>query len=159
MNTPTPTTTLQVLLQHEQDERDRALAARTQSMQRVQQAEDQAAQLLGYRSEYQARWALRFNTGGGTKAIVDCYRSFMQRLDQAVQQQQRSVAQAQVQLQRAAGELLEAERKLAAVRKLIERRGAQARFAAQRREQKHSDEIAQRMHWRAAQHSGAMPFN
>ena len=159
MNAPADTQSLQVLLQHEQNARDRALALRAQATQQARQAADQAAQLQTYRAEYQARWALQFNTGGGTMAIVGCYRSFMQRLDQAVQQQQRIVAQAQTQLQRAMGELLEAERRLASVRKLIERRGAQARSIAQRREQKSGDEIAQRMHWAAAQHSGAMPFN
>jgi len=158
MTLPSTTPGLQALLQHEQTLRDRALAAQGEAETVARLAHDQAAQMLAYRQEYENRWAAQFNHGG-TMQIVMCYRSFMQRLDQAVRLQQHAAAQADAQLQRARSALQARERQLASVRKLVERRGAELRQGLQRREQRHNDEIAQRAHRQIGPRSGLMPLN
>ena len=79
--------------------------------------------------------------------ILLCYRSFMQRLDQAVALQTRQAELAELHLAQARHELMESERRLASVRKLIERRAAEIAHAGRQREQKQTDEQAQRMRW------------
>lgn len=149
---------LHTLAQREQQARDQALAALRRAEDAAGRAREQAAQLLAYRGDYEARWTAQFNQRG-TMEIVQCYRSFMQRLDQAVQLQSRQAEGAAAQVAQARAELLECERRLASVRKLIERRTAERLHAGRRQEQKHNDELAQRMRWQAAQHSGPVPLS
>jgi flagellar FliJ protein len=149
---------LNTLAQREQQARDQAVAALRHAEDSAQRARDQATQLMSYRSDYEARWAAQFNRRG-TMEIVQCYRSFMQRLDQAVQQQSRVADAAEAQAGQARAALLDHERRLASVRKLIERRATERVHAGRRQEQKHNDELAQRMRWRAAQHSGPVPLS
>ncbi|MCV4601247.1 flagellar export protein FliJ, partial [Escherichia coli] len=62
-------------------------------------------------------------------------------------QQALVVQQAEWQLEHARLHLLEQERRAAAIRKLLEKRAAEQALAAQRREQKHTDEQASRLAW------------
>jgi flagellar FliJ protein len=80
--------------------------------------------------------------------LVNCYRGFMERLTQAVDQQRVVAEQAAAELDHARLALRDGEMRVASVRKLIERRVAEAHTAAQRREQKTSDEFASRAAWR-----------
>jgi flagellar export protein FliJ len=95
-----------------------------------------------YREEYTQRWSRQFGQGG-TMEIVQCYQSFMQRLDEAMSlvhdQLQRS--EATVAARRA--ELTAAELRTASVRKLIERRRQERGRVQARVEQKLGDEAAQ----------------
>jgi flagellar FliJ protein len=152
-----PMQTLHALLLREREQRNRALAAHRQAGDVAQRARDQAEQLRAYREQYRARWATQFSQGG-TMPIVHCYRSFMQRLDQAVAQQAQAAERCAAALALAHGELLRCERQLSSVRKLIERRGAEAQRGHQRREQKHNDEQAQRAHLNGAMRSRPMPL-
>jgi flagellar FliJ protein len=102
--------------------------------------------LLTYRREYEKRWAHQFRTDGRME-LVNCYRGFMERLTQAVEQQRAATVQAQAELDHARVALRESELRVASVRKLIERRVAEADVATQRREQKASDEFASRASW------------
>lgn len=147
---------LQLLLQREQQLCDAAQAALQRSGDMARRAREQHQQLLGYRGDYEARWSAQFHQGG-TIDLLRCYRSFMQRLDQAVAMQARQADAAERQAAQARDELLECERRLAAVRKLIERRSAELRHAGRRREQKHSDEQAQRMRFGRTQHDQLLP--
>ena len=79
---------------------------------------------------------------------MHCYRSFNERLDHAIEHQQRLVSQAQLQCGHARDELQQRELRVASVRKLIERRVDEERRLADRREQKMTDESAQRSAWR-----------
>ena len=67
-------------------------------------------QLVAYRIDYQARWAAEFSQGA-TMQILLCYRSFMQRLDQAVKQQAQLAEQAGEQVARARAQLLQREQR------------------------------------------------
>lgn len=139
---------LQVLMQREQHRCDLAQSALQRAEEVARHAGEQREQLIAYRGEYQARWTGQFSRGA-TMDILQCYRSFMQRLEQAVAMQTRQVDQAELRLAQARHELLEAERRVASVRKLLERRAAEMAHIGRQREQKLSDEQAQRMRWHA----------
>jgi flagellar FliJ protein len=140
--------TLHTVLGQAEAERDRALTAMRLAEDLAQQRQVQAQQLQAYRSEYQQRWSGQFSRRG-TMEIVQCYQSFMQRLDEALAQQQQQAAAAQAQAQQARQRLLAAETRVASVRKLMERRQAEHRLLQERREQRQTDETAQQIHWHA----------
>ncbi len=137
------TRTLLMLLERTQAERDSAMAALRRVEDAAARQHAQAAQLQAYRVEYQQRWSTQFGREGRPE-ILQCYRSFMDRLDQAVQQQEQLVAQATAAAAEARRALQAREQRVAAVRKLIERRLAEQQARVLQREQRHSDEVAQR---------------
>jgi flagellar FliJ protein len=143
MNTLQPLMTLLGQVERERD--DLALACQ-RAAQAQQMAATQAEQLLSYRRDYEQRWALQFRTDGRME-LVNCYRGFMERLTQAVDQQRAVAARAEVELDNARLALRDGEVRVASVRKLIERRVGEAHTAAQRREQKACDEFASRAAW------------
>ena len=147
---------LQVLLQREQQQCDAAQTALRRADDGARRAREQRDQLLGYRGEYQARWTAQFHQGG-TMDILMYYRSFMQRLDQAVALQTRQAELGELQLAQARRELMESERRVASVRKLIERRAAELAHAGRQRDQKQTDEQAQRMRWPNTQRDRLLP--
>ena len=134
---------LQALLQRAEAERDTALAVLRQVEVLVQQAELQARQLLDYRSEYDQRWTTRFRESG-TTVLLHCHRGFGQRLDHAIGHQQTNTQQLGNRLKQARNLLVAHEQRVAAVRKLIERRQAELQKIAARRDQRSTDEAAQR---------------
>jgi flagellar protein FliJ len=140
---------LHILLEREQAERDTALAALNEARRQAQAAQLQSEQLLAYRSEYEQRWSRQFAQHGAME-IVHCYHGFTQRLEHAIAQQQRVAHHAHGQLERTRNELQACELRVASVRKLIERRMAEQQRTAARREQKQTDEAAQRAGWAAA---------
>jgi flagellar FliJ protein len=151
---------LNTLLEREQAERDRALAQLREAEAQAAQARTQAEQLRQYRADYVERWTRQFRQGG-TMDLVQCYQSFMQRLEQAVQQQAQVAGHAQARLDTYLDALRAAEMRVASVRKLIERRQQQLRHQAERADQRHTDEAAQRLHslTRAARRAAASDTN
>jgi flagellar protein FliJ len=147
---------LQVLMQREQQRCDQAQSALRRADDAARRAREQRDQLLAYRGEYQARWTAQFHQGG-TMDILMYYRSFMQRLDQAVALQTRQAELSELQLAQARRELMESERRVASVRKLIERRAAELAHAGRQRDQKQTDEQAQRMRWHNTQRDRLLP--
>jgi flagellar protein FliJ len=139
---------LNTLLERAAAERDQALAALRQADDAAGRQQAQHAQLAAYRVEYQQRWAGQFRQGGAIE-IMHCYQSFMQRLDEALAQQQRLVDTAAGAALRARETLLARETRVASVRKLIERRAAEHQRSTARREQRQTDESAQQASWRA----------
>jgi len=140
---------LATLLQRTQDDRDLALAAVRRAQEQTRRLQLQADQLLAYRSEYQQRWAAQFRRSG-TPEIVQCYRSFMERLDDALGQQHKQVEAAAAQSERLRAVLQAAELRMASVTKLVERRLDEQRRVQARRDQRQSDEhAAQRLRWRS----------
>jgi flagellar FliJ protein len=134
---------LTLLLEREESERDAAQAALQAARRQAEAARTQSAQLLDYRSDYEGRWSRQFAQGGAIE-IVQCYHGFTQRLETAIAQQQRATEQALAQLQKAGALLQACELRVASVRKLIERRVQAQQCVAARREQKLTDEAAQR---------------
>lgn len=134
---------LRTLLQHAEHQRDEALAAVLQAEDLASRMAAQTAQLEAYREEYRARHPAL----GGRSATIELLRfhqGFMQRLDQAIvqQRQQQQHAEARAQQQRDA--LRELQLRAASVKKLIDRRGDEARARDRRTEQRRADEAAQR---------------
>ena len=139
---------LHTLHQHESEHRDQARLALRECQHQADRARQQAEQLLQYRSDYQQRWSQQFRQQGGIE-LVQCYQSFMARLDEAIAQQQQLVQAAQVRLHTATAQLADCELRVASVGKLIDRRLAEAQRVQQQREQRSADEAAQRSHRRA----------
>jgi len=143
-------TALNTLLGQAESERDEAMMALRRGEEQARRVQAQADQLQAYRGEYQQRWAGQFSRRG-TMEIVQCYQSFMQRLDEALAQQQQQAAAVTSTCQRLRDKLLAAEMRVASVRKLIERRVAEQRRVQDRRDQRQTDETAQQIRWRAKQ--------
>lgn len=141
-----PLQPLMALLAQTERERDEAWARAQQAAQAQLNAAAQADQLLTYRREYEQRWSAQFRTEGRIE-LVHCYRGFMDRLTQAVEQQQRVAEHATAQMEHARAALAEQEMRVASVRKLIERRRQELRLSADRVEQKQTDEFGSRVAW------------
>ena len=140
---------LLILLGQSEIERDAAQADLQRVLAAHQAATTQAEQLLTYRRDYEQRWGTQFQNSGAME-LVHCYRGFMERLTQAVEQQQRVARHAAVQVDTARAALLATELRVATVRKLIDRRVLDERVASNRQEQKISDEFASRSAWNRA---------
>jgi flagellar FliJ protein len=137
---------LLTLREHQARERD-ALRGRVEHARRqARAAETQSLQLFAYRNDYEQRWQGNFHSGGDIQIVLH-YQAFMARLSAAIEQQERVCEQARAQCERVQLALGEAERKLAATDKLIERRRDVQRQEAGRREQKSCDELAARVTW------------
>lgn len=116
-------------------------------------AQGQLDQLQGYAQETQGRWGA--SEGRVMQPVVlQHHHQFMGRLEHAIGLQGQVV---RTQDQRVAGArqtLLQAELRLASLRKVLERRQAELALAQQRREQKATDErAALRLAGAAARHS------
>jgi len=79
--------------------------------------------------------------------LMHVYRAFMDRLNLAVDQQQRVAQHSAIKAEQARDALVQQELRVASVRKLIERRQQELRQSAERRDQKQTDEFAARAAW------------
>lgn len=137
---------LMSLLSHAEGERDEALAHRQRMREALDAAHAQAVQLVAYRRDYEQRWAERFAQAGQVQ-LLHSYHGFVTRLTQAIEHQERVVAQAERQLERAVHTLQQQELRVASVLKLIERRVAEIERTSTQREQRSLDELASRAAW------------
>ncbi|MBA4175215.1 MAG: flagellar export protein FliJ [Leptothrix sp. (in: Bacteria)] len=150
------TTALNTLLEHAERQRDETLIALLQTEALLRSLAMQAEQLLAYRDEYRQRNPALGGRSAGIEALR-CHQDFVQRLDQAMQQQAGQVQGAEARCAVLRGELMAQELRVASVRKLMDRRGQQARVHADRMEQRRSDDAAQNQYRRqtdAAQGGG-----
>ncbi len=134
---------LQTLLQRAEAERDSAALALRQAEDLVAQARQQGQALNTYRGEYDQRWTAHFRTSG-TAELLHCHRGFGQRLDQAIAHQAVNAQHLGNRVQQARKLLLVREQRVAAMRKLMARREAELQCVANRRDQRSTDEAAQR---------------
>lgn len=141
-------TALATVLERAEAERDLARSALQRAEEQARRAQVQADQLRQYRGEYQQRWTNQFSRRGEAE-IVHCYQNFMGRLEDAVTQQHQQASAAHAHLDALRSRVAAAELRVASVKKLIERREAEARRVLARRDQRHTDETAQQLHWRA----------
>lgn len=148
-----PLQPLLALLAQTERERDAAWAHAQLAAQTHQAATAQAEQLLAYRREYEQRWGAQFKNEGRMELVL-CYRGFIDRLTQAVDQQQRVAQHAAGQMEHAREVLRDHEIRVASVRKLIERRNNELRMSADRADQKQTDEFGSRSAWNANGLSG-----
>lgn len=134
--------TLQLLLDRATQERDRLAGELRRGEEVALRARRQGEQLAAYRGEYLQRWGGQFGRGGAIE-IVHCYQSFMQRLDEALEQQQRQIEAADRAVAAVRQLLLQADLRVGSVKKLIERRRAEHQHRQDRQDQRQTDEAAQ----------------
>ena len=137
---------LSLLLAQAERQRDEALAEQFRAEAARRAAAAQAEQLVDYRREYEQRWKAEFCRDGKME-LVRCYQGFIDRLNQAVEQQERVAAHAGVQAERAEAIMRGHELRAAALRKLVERRLRQGEIAAARLAQRESDDRTVRAAW------------
>ena len=135
---------LRLLEDRDRKRRDEALMQWQEAVRQAEAAGAQAQALETYRSEYRERWSAQFKQAAPIE-IIRCYQGFVERLDQAIGAQQATVENHAARVAVARERLKQREVKLATVQRLIDRRLRAATQAVQRREQKASDEAAQRM--------------
>jgi flagellar protein FliJ len=138
--------TLTTLLEREEAARDAVVVALQQAESHLAQARVQHQNLITYRNEYIARWSAQMQQSASIE-VVHCYRSFMLRLDQALEQQAATVRRAEATVESRRVERIAAETRVAAIGRLIGRRVGMFRLAEDRRDQRHADETALRMAW------------
>lgn len=134
---------LMVVLESAEKARDEAVAELEGGKRAYEAARQQAQSLTDWRREYQQRWQSQFRQTGGME-IMRCYQDFMQRLAEAVSDQDKRVEQARLYMDRCRALLIERERKVAAVAQLMDRRLAELQTKQNRQEQKATDEVASR---------------
>jgi flagellar FliJ protein len=137
---------LALLLAQAERQRDEALAEQFQAERARRAALAQAEQLVAYRREYEQRWGAEFCRDGKIE-LVRCYHGFMDRLTQAVEQQERLAASAAGQVERAEAVARGHEIRAAGLKKLVERRLREREATTARLEQKESDDHAVRAAW------------
>jgi flagellar FliJ protein len=142
-----PVETLQAVLTQKQSQRDAAQMALRAAEAAAARSDAQASQLQQYRGDFRQRWSAQF-AREGDGSLLQCHHGFGQRLDQAIDQQQQQCRAVTQKVAQARAVLQQREVQLAAVRKLIDRRLAEQRRAADRLDQKRSDEAAQQAAWR-----------
>lgn len=141
-----------VLIDKVCSERDDAQLELQRANNALASAQQQLVALDAYGRDYAQRYAGR---RASSVDLLRCYHGFMDRLDQARQMQQRACEQATLRVERSRAELLALELRVASVRKLVERREAERARAADRREQKTTDEQASRAAWQRMAGGGA----
>ncbi len=134
---------LGVALEAAVKERDQAASSMEGGRRAYEAARQQSQSLDDWRREYQNRWQSQFRQAGGME-IMRCYQDFMQRLGEAVQDQDKRVEQARAYMERCRQDLIERERKVAAIEQLMARRQAEIRLREDRQDQKATDEMAAR---------------
>lgn len=148
---------LQGVYDHAADQRDLALAELGRATDALQRLGQQNDQLIAYRGQHRQRWAEQFKHRAPIE-MVNHYRAFTVRLDQALDQLAAQLAQAQAQLNAARATLLEREQRLATVAKLIERRLAAHGQHIARASQRNADEAGMAAWRRRERQAAAEPF-
>ena len=122
-------------------QRDDARRSLQDARSASQAAQAQLDQLEGYARETQNRWGMRPNAAVQPEVMYHHYQ-FMDRLGHAAGLQTGVVGQHAERVGAAERSLLEAELRLASLKKLVEKRQRDALQAQMRREQKQTDERA-----------------
>jgi flagellar FliJ protein len=140
------TQSLTALLEHAERQRDEALVLQRRADAALHNAIKQQDQLAAYHRDHQSRWSSAFRKAVAVP-LMHCHHAFSDRLHDAVDLQSEQVQRARQALSRRTSETLEAERRVAAIRKLIQRRADAARQHQLRQEQRQTDERAARAAW------------
>lgn len=114
------------------------------SLQQLQNSENQLVELRRYLGDYQQQWLTAGGQGVSGQWLVN-YQRFLTQLDSAIGQQQRSVEWNQENVRKAREQWQKCYARLEGLRKLVQRYLDEARAAAEKREQKLLDELAQRL--------------
>ena len=126
------------------DDTERRLASGLATIERkVADAEAKLQELERYRSDYDRQFAQRAGEGIGATSLRD-YQVFLARLSEAIRQQQAVVKRAQSERDAERQRWQEAAKRAKALGHVVEQWQSEERRASDRREQRESDERAQR---------------
>lgn len=114
------------------------------SQSQLQESSNRLAELMSYRDDYRNRLREATEHGIDARALRE-YQSFLKRLDQAIQQQQRMVTQGESEVARTRQGWLEERANTKSLSNLIGKIKTQEDRVSDRAEQLDSDERAQRM--------------
>nr|PZN60976.1 MAG: flagellar export protein FliJ [Pseudomonadota bacterium] len=124
-------------------ERDRAREL-GEAQRQLAEAEARLDELRNYAGEYRDAFRKRAEDGTGIRKLRD-FQAFLARLDEAIRQQELIVAQARERVVGSRRNWQGAAQKVKAVDAVVERWQREDLRAGERREQKESDERAQRL--------------
>jgi flagellar FliJ protein len=127
----------------DQKEKDRAREL-VESRTRLSQAQEKLRDLEQYRQDYEQAFQQRARAGQPVRELRD-FQVFLARLDQAIQQQRQIVANHESEVGGHSAQWQSAARQGKAVDSVVERWNGEERRAQDRREQKQTDERAQRL--------------
>ena len=147
----TVTQSLDLVIRVAADRRDAAALALAGSRRQVEAARRKLEMLSRYLQEYLARTNGGMQAGGTDPVRVANTRAFIDKLDQAILQQQAEVATCDTHAAGCLRDLTARETTLKSLETLRERRADEARRDESRREQKRTDEFGAR----AARNGGA----
>jgi flagellar protein FliJ len=139
---------LNAVLEHAERERELALDALRRADAAERAARQQAEMLTRYGREYDARWGAHPGQSG-SPTMLHTVHGFVKRLEQARRQQDLQCHQLADRCASARTRVQAAELRVAAVRKLIERRRGAWQAQLERLAQRQTDETAQRIAWAA----------
>jgi flagellar FliJ protein len=126
------------------DDTERRLALAVATIERkVAEAEAKLQELERYRGDYDKQFAQRAGRGIGATDLRD-YQAFLGRLSEAIRQQQAVVKRAQSERDAERQRWQEAAKRAKALGHVVEQWQTEERRASDRREQRETDERAQR---------------
>lgn len=131
------------LIQVAQNKTDSAAMKVGQLRARLSEAGQKRDVLVNYRDEYRARLDAAI-VRGAPAADIRNFRAFLDKLDEAVRQQEGLVTFWNVQIDNAQSAWQSEQRSLKSFNTIADRRDSVLQMAAQRREQKQQDEFASR---------------
>jgi flagellar protein FliJ len=131
-------------VQHIVDDAQRRLAMSVSAFERrVLEGEAKLEELSRYKGEYEQQFSQRAGRGIAAADLRD-YQAFLARLAEAIKQQQALVNRARADHQAERLKWQDALKRSKALDHVVERWQAEDRNASERREQRESDELAQR---------------
>ncbi|MBM0108325.1 flagellar export protein FliJ [Steroidobacter sp. S1-65] len=131
-------------VQHIVEEAQKRLAMSVAAFEkRVLEGEAKLVELERYKSEYEQGFSQRAGRGIGVAELRD-YQAFLAKLAEAIKQQQALVNRARAEHQGERAKWQEALKRSKALGHVVERWQAEERHVSDRREQRDSDERAQR---------------
>lgn len=133
--------TLALAIELGERRRDAASRALGQAQQRRVAAEQQLEQLSGYAQETEQRWESQARISALPELMMHHHR-FMARLDEAIGMQRRAATEQLRREEMARQVLLQAELRVATLRKVVSRKQDEIALAQNRRDQRQTDETA-----------------
>lgn len=150
-------TSLAVAVEVASRKRDDARQVLQDVLAAQQAARSQLDQLEDYARETQARWGMKADTAVKPEVMYHHYQ-FMERLGHAAGMQSGVVGEHATRVETARRSLLEAELRLASLRKVMDKRRHDLDMAEMRRDQKQTDERAALQYRSAIQGSAGQEY-
>lgn len=134
---------LEPVLRVAEDREQRAARHMAESLRLVEERQQRLTELLQYREEYLTRFAASGGVARSALALRD-YKAFLDRLDYVIKEQQKVLELAKAEFEKRKKKWLATRTKTKALDKAIDRLQSAEERAADKKQQKESDERAQR---------------